>query len=40
MGNYTNSSQGWDMRNDMVPQLRQACPLLDRAVAALLGDLE
>src|ERR1019366_6394174 len=31
--NYSNSSQGWDMHNDMLPQLRQACPPLDRAIA-------
>jgi hypothetical protein len=38
--NYANSSQGWDMHNDMVPQLRQACPPMDRAIAAFLEDLE
>jgi len=37
--NYANSSQGWDMHNDMLPQLRQACPPLDRAVSVLLEDL-
>src|SRR5262249_58167905 len=31
--NYSNSSQGWDMHNDMLPQLRQACPPIDRALA-------
>jgi hypothetical protein len=38
--NYANSSQGWDMHNDMLPQLRQACPPLDRAIAVFLEDLE
>jgi hypothetical protein len=38
--NYSNSSQGWDMHNDMVTQLRQACPPMDRAIAAFLEDLE
>jgi hypothetical protein len=37
--NYSNSSQGWDMHNDMVPQLRQACPPLDQAIAVFLEDL-
>ena len=38
--NYSNSSQGWDMHNDMRPQLRQACPPMDRAIAVFLQDLE
>src|SRR5207244_1608249 len=38
--NYANSSQGWDMHNDMLPQLRQACPPMDRAIAVFLEDLE
>jgi hypothetical protein len=38
--NYANSSQGWDMHNDMLPQLRQACPPMDRAIAVFLQDLE
>lgn len=38
--NYSNSSQGWDMHSDMLPQLRQACPPLDRAIAVFLEDLE
>lgn len=37
---YSNSSQGWDMHNDMMPQLRQACPPLDQAIAVFLEDLE
>jgi len=37
---YANSNQGWDMHNKMKPQLEQACPPLDRAVAAFLDDLE
>jgi uncharacterized protein (DUF1501 family) len=28
------------MHNDMLPQLRQACPPLDRAIAVFLHDLE
>lgn len=38
--NYSNSSQGWDMHSDMMPQLRQACPPLDRAISVFLEDLE
>ncbi|MBI2806929.1 MAG: DUF1501 domain-containing protein [Planctomycetes bacterium] len=38
--NYSNSSQGWDMHNDMLPQLQQACPPMDRAIAVFLEDLE
>jgi hypothetical protein len=38
--NYSNSSQGWDMHNDMAPQLRQACPPMDRAITVFLEDLE
>jgi hypothetical protein len=38
--NYANSSQGWDMHSDMLPQLRQACPPMDRAIAVFLHDLE
>lgn len=37
---YQNSSQSWDMHNDMLPQLRQACPPLDQAIAVFLEDLE
>lgn len=37
--NYSNSSQGWDMHNQARPQLQQACPPLDRAVATFLEDL-
>jgi hypothetical protein len=37
---YANSSQGWDMHNKMLPQLQQACPPLDRAIATFLDDLE
>ncbi len=37
---YANSNQGWDMHNKMKPQLEQACPPLDRAIAAFLDDLE
>jgi hypothetical protein len=38
--NYSNSSQGWDMHNDMLPQLRQACPPMDRAISVFLEDLQ
>jgi hypothetical protein len=38
--NYANSSQGWDMHNDMLPQLRQACPPMDQAISVFLEDLE
>jgi Protein of unknown function (DUF1501) len=38
--NYSNSSQGWDMHNDMMPQLHQACPPMDRAISVFLEDLE
>jgi hypothetical protein len=37
--NYANSSQGWDMHNQMKPQLQQACPPLDRAIGVFLDDL-
>ena len=37
---YANSSQGWDMHNKMQPQLQQACPPLDQAIATFLDDLE
>ncbi|MBI4601697.1 MAG: DUF1501 domain-containing protein [Planctomycetes bacterium] len=37
---YANSSQGWDMHNKMKPQLEQACPPLDKAIATFLDDLE
>jgi hypothetical protein len=37
---YANSSQGWDMHSNMLPQLHQACPPMDRAVSAFLDDLE
>lgn len=36
---YANSSQGWDMHNQMTPQLQQACPPMDRAVSVFLEDL-
>jgi hypothetical protein len=36
---YANSYQAWDMHNDLVPQLRSACPPLDRAVACFLEDV-
>jgi hypothetical protein len=36
---YSNSNQGWDMHNQMLPQLKQACPPLDRAIAVFLEDL-
>ena len=36
---YANSNQGWDMHNKMQPQLQQACPPFDRAIAAFLDDL-
>jgi hypothetical protein len=36
---YANSSQGWDMHNKMPPQLEQACPPMDRAIATFLDDL-
>src|SRR5207237_8063994 len=34
-----NSEQGWDMHNKMPPQLKQACPPLDRAISVFLDDL-
>ena len=37
--NYTNSYQAWDMHEKIVPQLQQACPPLDRAIAVFLEDL-
>jgi hypothetical protein len=36
---YANSNQGWDMHNQMTPQLKQACPPMDRAIATFLDDL-
>ena len=36
---YANSNQGWDMHNKMLPQLQQACPPLDQAIAVFLEDL-
>jgi hypothetical protein len=36
---YANSNQGWDMHNKMLPQLKQACPPLDHAIALFLEDL-
>jgi hypothetical protein len=38
--NYANSSQGWDMHNDITPQIKQACPPMDRAISVFLQDLE
>lgn len=37
---YANSSQAWDMHNKMKPQLEQACPPFDQAIATFLDDLE
>lgn len=37
---YANSNQGWDMHNKMLPQLEQACPPFDKAIATFLDDLE
>jgi hypothetical protein len=37
---YANSEQGWDMHNKMAPQLKQACPPMDRAISVFLDDLE
>jgi hypothetical protein len=37
---YANSNQGWDMHNQMPPQLKQACPPMDRALSLFLDDLE
>ncbi|HUY32714.1 MAG TPA: DUF1501 domain-containing protein [Pirellulales bacterium] len=36
---YANSYQSWDMHEKIVPQLQQACPPLDRAIAVFLEDL-
>jgi hypothetical protein len=36
---YSNSYQGWDMHEKIVPQLESACPPLDQAIATLLDDL-
>lgn len=36
---YANSYQGWDMHEKIVPQLEQACPPLDHAIATFLEDL-
>jgi hypothetical protein len=36
---YANSNQGWDMHNKMLPQLKQACPPMDRAIGIFLEDL-
>ncbi|HEV3023082.1 MAG TPA: DUF1501 domain-containing protein [Pirellulales bacterium] len=37
--NYANSYQSWDMHEKIVPQLQQACPPLDHAIAVFLEDL-
>jgi hypothetical protein len=37
--NYANSNQAWDMHNKMPPQLKQACPPMDLAIATFLDDL-
>lgn len=37
---YANSYQGWDMHEKIEPQLRQACPPLDHAIATFLDDVE
>jgi uncharacterized protein (DUF1501 family) len=37
--NYSNSYQGWDMHNNIEPQIKQACPPLDVAIATFLDDL-
>src|SRR5262249_22185856 len=37
--NYANSEQAWDMHNKMPPQLKQACPPMDQAIAVFLDDL-
>lgn len=37
--NYANSYQSWDMHEKIVPQLEQACPPLDKAIAVFLEDL-
>jgi hypothetical protein len=36
---YANSYQGWDMHDNIHPQLVQACPPLDLAVSAFLDDV-
>lgn len=36
---YANSPQNWDMHANMLPQLKQACPPLDRAVSVFLDDV-
>jgi Protein of unknown function (DUF1501) len=36
---YANSNQAWDMHNKMLPQLKQACPPMDQAIATFLEDL-
>ena len=36
---YSNSNQAWDMHNKMKPQLEQACPPMDKAIATFLDDL-
>jgi hypothetical protein len=36
---YANSYQSWDMHEKIVPQLQQACPPMDRAIATFLEDL-
>jgi Protein of unknown function (DUF1501) len=36
---YANSYQGWDMHEKIEPQLKQACPPLDHAVATFLEDV-
>jgi hypothetical protein len=37
--NYANSYQGWDMHEKIAPQIQQACPPLDKALAIFLDDL-
>jgi hypothetical protein len=36
---YANSYQSWDMHEKIVPQLEQACPPMDKAIATFLEDL-
>jgi hypothetical protein len=36
---YANSNQAWDMHSTMLPQLKQACPPMDRAISIFLEDL-
>lgn len=37
--NYSNSYQGWDMHEKIVPQLEQACPPLDHVISTFLEDV-